>query len=127
VHGAPCRFTDPARFAFAHGGKDGHPFPVPLRVYDETLRVMRAAVTAARLGNDERLAALRRLDAEARRLEGTVTGPSFADLVAEEQARSDDYGGRTVFSEARKPRQSGDSRRFAKERQLELFARARAR
>jgi hypothetical protein len=38
VHGAPYRFTDPARFSFAHGGKDRHPFPVPLRVYDETLR-----------------------------------------------------------------------------------------
>ena len=38
VHGAPCRFSDPARFSFAHGGKDGHPFPVPLRVYDETIR-----------------------------------------------------------------------------------------
>ena len=31
VHGAPCRFTDPARFSLAHGGKDGHPFPVPLQ------------------------------------------------------------------------------------------------
>src|SRR5262249_4351202 len=38
VHGAPFRFSDPARFAFAHGGKDGHPFPVPLGVYDETIR-----------------------------------------------------------------------------------------
>ena len=37
VHGAPYRFTDPARFSFAHGGKDRHPFPVPLKVYDETL------------------------------------------------------------------------------------------
>jgi len=62
VHGAPCRFSDPARFSFAHGGKDGHPFPVPLRVYDQTLRVLRQAVDAAKLGNDERLCALRELD-----------------------------------------------------------------
>ena len=54
VHGAPCRFTDPARFALAHGGKDGHPFPVPLRVYDQTIAVMRRAVDAARLGNEDR-------------------------------------------------------------------------
>jgi hypothetical protein len=38
VHGSPYRFTDPARFSLAHGGKNGHPFPVPLRVYDETIR-----------------------------------------------------------------------------------------
>jgi hypothetical protein len=44
VHGAPCRFADPARFSLAHGGKDGHPFPVPLRVYDETIRVLKSAV-----------------------------------------------------------------------------------
>ena len=53
VHGAPCRFTDPARFSFAHGGKDGHPFPVPLKVYDETISVMKAAVHKAKLGQDE--------------------------------------------------------------------------
>jgi hypothetical protein len=76
VHGAPCRFTDPARFSLAHGGKDGHPFPVPLRVYDQTIAVMRRAVDAARLGNDERLAAIRRLDAEARRLEAAAAGPT---------------------------------------------------
>ena len=44
VHGAPCRFTDPARFSLAHGGKDRHPFPVPLKVYDETIRVLKSAV-----------------------------------------------------------------------------------
>src|SRR5213078_4963373 len=58
VHGASARFTDPARFAFAHGGKDGHPFPVPLKVYDESLRVMRDAVERAKLGRDDRVSAL---------------------------------------------------------------------
>ncbi|MFZ0430846.1 MAG: DUF763 domain-containing protein, partial [Acidobacteriota bacterium] len=62
VHGAPGRFRDPARFSFAHGGKDGHPFPVPVDVYDETLRVLRRAVDHARLGNEEKLDAMRRLD-----------------------------------------------------------------
>src|SRR5437764_1569872 len=89
LHGAPCRFTDPARFALAHGGKDGHPFPVPLRVYDQTIAVMRRAVDAAKLGNDERLAAIQRLDAEARRMEAIAESPTFEDYVADNVARSD--------------------------------------
>lgn len=62
VHGTPYRFSDPARFSFAHGGKDGHPFPVPLRVYDETIRVLKSAIQHAKLGREEELDALRRLD-----------------------------------------------------------------
>lgn len=101
IHGAPYRFSDPARFSLAHGGKDGHPFPVPLAVYDETLRVMRRAVDQARLGNEEKLAAIKRLDVESRRLERVAKGPSFDDFVAEERRRSAEYGGRSVFGEAR--------------------------
>jgi hypothetical protein len=82
VHGAPYRFSDPARRAFAHGGKDRHPFPVPLAVYDATLGVLRHAVDQARLGNAERLDALKRLDAQARALEASAEGPSFKALVA---------------------------------------------
>src|ERR1700751_1269967 len=62
VHGAPSRFSDPARFSFAHGGKDGHPFPVPLKVYDESLAVLRRSLEAARLGHTEKLEGFRRLD-----------------------------------------------------------------
>ncbi len=69
VHGTPSRFSDPARFSLAHGGKDGHPFPVPLDVYDETIRVLTHAVGQAKLGREEKLGAIRRLDAAARRLE----------------------------------------------------------
>jgi uncharacterized protein len=69
IHGAPARFSDPARFAMAHGGKDGHPFPVPLPVYDKTISVLSQAVARARLGNDDRLWALARLDAQARALD----------------------------------------------------------
>lgn len=97
VHGAPCRFSDPARFSLAHGGKDRHPYPVPVAVYDRTLSVMKAAVTAARLGREERLDAIRRLDSAARRLERDATGPSFATVMADERARSHEYGGRSVF------------------------------
>jgi hypothetical protein len=97
VYGAPSRFSDPARYAFAHGGKDGHPFPVPLQVYDETLRVLKDAVAKAKLGNDERLSAVRRLDAQARALERNASGPAFAELLSAERERSALYGGRTVF------------------------------
>jgi hypothetical protein len=96
VHGAPCRFTDPARFAFAHGGKDGHPFPVPLKVYDRTLSVLRQAVTSAKLGNDERLGALRELDRQARLLERTATEPDFASHVERERQASPGFDGKTV-------------------------------
>ncbi|NLG75374.1 MAG: DUF763 domain-containing protein [Xanthomonadaceae bacterium] len=97
VYGAPSRFSDPARFAFAHGGKDGHPFPVPIEVYDETIRVLKDAVSQAKLGNDEKLAAVRRLDEQARALECVATGASFDALVGEERRRAGEYGGRTVF------------------------------
>lgn len=94
VHGAPCCFTDPARFSLAHGGKDRHPFPVPTQVYDRTIAVMKSAVRRARLGNEEELAAIHRLDDQARRLERTASGPSLAALLAEERAQ---YGGRSVL------------------------------
>jgi uncharacterized protein len=97
IHGAPYRFTDPARFSFAHGGKDGHPFPVPLAVYDRTIAVLKSAVRKARLGRDEELAALQRLDAAARRLERHADGPSVPELIAQERADAPGYGGRTVF------------------------------
>jgi uncharacterized protein len=76
VHGAPCRFSDPARFSFAHGGKDRHPFPVPLRVYDQTIRVLKSAVQKARLGRAEELSALQRLDQQARQLERALKTPA---------------------------------------------------
>src|SRR2546422_7864740 len=50
VHGAPSRFNDPARFSFAHGGKDRHPFPVPLKTYDESLNFLRTALDRAKVG-----------------------------------------------------------------------------
>lgn len=97
LHGAPCRFTDPARFSLAHGGKDRHPFPVPTKVMDHTIGVLKGAVESAKLGRDEQLAAIRRLDEQARRLERVATGPSVDELIAQERARSHAYGGRSIF------------------------------
>jgi uncharacterized protein len=97
IHGAPCRFADPARFSLAHGGKDREPFPVPTQVYDRTIAVLKAAVAKARLGDDERLGAIRRLDAQARRLEARAGGPDLACYVAAERRASPELGGRSVF------------------------------
>jgi hypothetical protein len=97
VHGTPYRFADPARFSLAHGGKDRHPYPVPLKVYDETIRVMKAAVQKAKLGREEELGALKRLDDQARALERNVTGPSVDAFVARERAASPGLDGRSIF------------------------------
>ncbi|KKX30705.1 DUF763 domain-containing protein [Rhizobium sp. LC145] len=97
VHGAPCRFSDPARFSLAHGGKDRHPFPVPLKVYDETIGVMKSAVRKGRLGREEELQALKRLDDQARLTEKYVTGLDLKEIVAGEFRHSHEWGGRSVF------------------------------
>ena len=116
IHGARSRFSDPARYCLALGGKDGQPFPVPLAVYDETIRVLKTALESARLGNDERLDAIRSLDAQARRLERTAAAPSFETHLADERARSQRYGER--MASGRAPDGAGHGRPA---RQLELF------
>ncbi len=98
IHGAPYRFSDPARFSIAHGGKDRHPFPVPVKVYDETIRVLKKAVQEAKLDQNEKLDAIKKLDKQARELEHQIiSGPSVEDLIAHEKEVSSLYGGRSVF------------------------------
>ncbi len=113
VHGAPYRFSDPARFSLAHGGKDRHPFPVPIKVYDETIRMLKSAVAKAKLGRDEELGALKRLDDESRRLEraaaGPAVGPSVDALIAEELSQSHRYGGRSAFGWEAPPGEPADA------------------
>lgn len=80
---------------------------MPLKVYDETIRVLKSAVVKAKLGVGEELEAFKRLDAQARRLESAASGPTFDAFMAEERARSPSYGGRAVFddgAERSKPR-----------------------
>lgn len=96
VFGAPSRFDDPARFAFAHGGKDGHPHPVPLRVYDNTIAVLHRAIDRAKLGHSDKIEAVRRLEQRARQLEQTATGPSLDAVIEDEWEQSPQRGGRTV-------------------------------
>lgn len=103
LHGAPCRFSDPGRFSLAHGGKDRHPFPVPLKVYDETIGVLKSAVRKAKLGGQEEISALKRLDDQSRQVERYVTGPSLKEIVAGEFDQSHLLGGRSVFGWEKAP------------------------
>jgi uncharacterized protein len=120
VHGAPSRFSDPARYSLAHGGKDGHPYPVPLKVYDETVRVLKRAVEHAKRGNDAKLSAIRRLDEQARRLERLAAAPDFEEFVEDEWDASPGYEGTTAMGPAkellptrRKARPRADRRQLA--------------
>jgi hypothetical protein len=108
IHGTPTRFHDPARFSFAHGGKDGHPFPVPLRTYDDTIAVLKRSLEAARVDHSEKRGALHRLHEFACAIE-TRLAPDvdFEAAVAHERAIVPALGGRTVFDDVkpkRKPR-----------------------
>jgi len=104
IHGAPSRFTDPARFSFAHGGKDGHPFPVPIKVYDETIGILQTAIHKAKLGQSEKNDAIRRLTQIAQRAEKDFTpNANFDKVIQEERDNSWKYGGRTVMGKARPP------------------------
>ena len=59
---------------------------MPLRVYDETIRVLKSAVGNAKLGRHEELGAIKRLDEQARLLERYVSGPPIEELIAQERA-----------------------------------------
>ena len=102
VHGAPSRFTDPARFSFSLGGKDGHPFPVPLKTYDESLAVLRRGLDAAKLGHTDKVDGLKRLDTLVRTVEQNMQPEAnFDSIVAHERAISASLDGRTVFDDRR--------------------------
>ncbi len=109
IHGAPSRFSDPARFSFAHGGKDGHPFPVPLKTYDESLGVLRRGLDAAKVGFTEKKDGLRRLDAFVRKIEGRLDPRAdFAKIVAHERAISASLDGRTAGGTPKSPARPGN-------------------
>lgn len=100
IYGAPARFSDPARFSFAHGGKDGHPAPVPLKVYDQSISILKDAVMKAKIGNHDRLDALKKLDTITRNIENTCEPDADIEkLIAHERKISKSLGGRTVFDD----------------------------
>ena len=112
VHGTPTCFADPARFSFAHGGKDGHPFPVPLKTYDQSISVLRRALDTAKLGHAEKLDGFKRLDRFVRKIERTASPRADVKAaITHEKKISSELGGRTVFDNHEEPHR----------RQLELF------
>lgn len=117
IYGTPSRFDDPARFSFAHGGKDGHPFPVPLKTYDETIGVLRTSINRAKLGYRDKQSAVKNLTRMAQRMEKNFKpNANFEKVVQKERDESYLYGGMTVFGRAIKPK------RIAQQgRQLTLF------
>jgi hypothetical protein len=104
IHGTPSRFSDPARFSFAHGGKDGHPFPVPVKVYDETIAVLKTSIEKAKLGNTDKHNALKSLAKVTQEAEKNFTPRNgWNELLEKENAESWKYGGRTVSGKAKRP------------------------
>lgn len=116
IHGAPSRFSDPARFSFALGGKDGHPFPVPLKTYDESLAILRRSLDQAKLGRTDKIDGFKRLDGVVRAVEQVYrTEPDFEELIRHEHSISPSLGGRTAFDD--EPAKS-----TARSLQLSLFS-----
>jgi len=117
IHGAPSRFQDPARFSFAHGGKDGHPFPVPLQTYDEAIAVLRRGLDAAKVGRTDKVEGVARLDRFVRAIEQhRAPEADIPAVIKHEHAISPSLGGRTVFDDA-----PSRKRAIPGDRQLPLF------
>ena len=106
IHGTPSRFSDPARYSFAHGGKDGHPFPVPTKVYDQTINILKTSVEKAKIGHTDKQAALKSLHSISLDIEKNfVPSPSkFDEILNQERQNSHKFGGRTVFGFAQPQR-----------------------
>ncbi len=118
IYGTPTRFEDPARFSFAHGGKDGHPFPVPVKIYDETIDTLQRAINRAKIGNNDKIDAIRKLSEISRKAEESFTpNDNFDALIQRERDESHKYGGRTIFGDAKPPKKRPPN----PGNQLELF------
>jgi hypothetical protein len=119
IYGKPGRFDDPARFAFAHGGKDGVPFPVPIKTYDQSISILQKAVGKARMGQQEKLESLKKLHAITMAIEKNCD--PFADvskIITHEKRNSWKYGGRTVTGFSKPPR---DNKLDGEQLSLQLF------
>jgi len=118
IHGTQSRFDDPARFSFAHGGKDGHPFPVPLKIYDRTIKTLKTAVNKAKLGYTDKQVAIKNLHKAAMQIEEHfIPNDNFDELIAHERRMAPSYGGRTVMDDRRERK----TRKRKGGKQLRLF------
>ena len=115
IHGTPSRFTDPARFSFAHGGKDGHPFPVPTHVYDQSIAILRESLEKAKIGNTDKQQAIKNLTVAAQLIEQNFApNANFYKIIDKERKDAYKYGGRTVFGKSKAPKNNPG--------QLDLFS-----
>jgi hypothetical protein len=97
IHGTSSRFSDPARFAFAHGGKGGTPFPVPTKVYDETIQTLHDAVLKSKLQQTDKSQAIKKLHEISMKNEiNFQPNSSIEPLIEKENKDSWKYGGRTL-------------------------------
>lgn len=104
IHGTPSRFTDPARFAFAHGAKGGRPFPVPTKVYDETIETLKNSVEKAKIGDSDKQTAIKKLTELAQKSEANFTpNDNFDTLIQKEKDDAWKYGGRTIKGFIKRP------------------------
>jgi hypothetical protein len=123
VHGAQSRFSDPARFSFALGGKDGHPFPVPLKTYDESIAVLRRGLDSAKVGHTEKVDGFKRLERFVRKVEETYQPVAhFAEVVTHERNVSASLDGRSVLDDRKKAPRATARGPVAPEQQLSLFS-----
>jgi hypothetical protein len=122
VHGTPSRFSDPARFSFALGGKDRHPFPVPLKTYDESIAVLRRGLDSAKVGHTEKVEGFKRLERFVRNVEKTYQPVAhFEEVVAHEHAISASLDGRCVFDDRKRAPRAPARAQGVQKRQLSLF------
>lgn len=104
IHGTPSRFSDPARYSFAHGGKDGHPFPVPINTYDKSIDILRKAIDRAKLGNSDKVKAIQSLSIASEKMEKDfIPNGDLQDVIDHERKSSWRFGGKTVFGDAKPP------------------------
>lgn len=114
IHGTPTRFDDPARYSFAHGGKDGHPFPVPTKVYDESIKILEESIRRAKMGESDKMTALKKLTEATQRMEKDFEpNNNLEELIRNERDNSWKFGGRTVMGKAKRPEHTDN--------QLKLF------
>jgi len=107
IHGTPSRFKDPARFSFAHGGKDGHPFPVPTKTYDEVINTLQKAVQRAKIGYSDKAEAIKKIHQIAAKAEKDfMPTENLKQVIEKEIAESWKYGGKTVFGDAKPPKRT---------------------
>jgi len=116
IHGTPTRFADPARFSFALGGKDRHPFPVPLKTYDESIGVLRRSLDAAKLGDTDKIDGMKRLERFVQAVEKEYAPEAdFDAVVGHEHAISKSLDGRSVYDDGPKPRRKAQLSLFRDE------------